>query len=225
MAEQALYGDVARLMNSERNGHGMDHVDRVHSIAMHLASQEGADLEVVDLAALLHDVDDYKIFGRESAENLTNATELLDRHRVEAKIAHHVLQIIPSMGYNNYLEGKRPQTLEGQIVSDADMCDAIGSQGLIRVFDYNVNKGRVFFDRTIAPEDVVTDAEEYRASKTTHATQHFFDKLLNIPDILMTDSGRVEGEKRAKIMQDFLSELFREEGADDWQAYLKDFLG
>jgi uncharacterized protein len=221
---EQVYGDVTRLLGEDKSGHGMEHVDRVRSLAMELAVQENADLDVVELTALLHDVDDYKLFGRENADALTNATEILNHHAIGSKIAHHVLQIIPTMGYNNFLEGKRPSSLEGQIVSDADMCDAIGSQGLIRVFEYNASKGRPFFDRTIAPVPFTADADQYRTSGNEHAAQHFFDKLLTIPDILMTNAGKQEGQKRSKIMQDFLSELFREEGAEDWQDYLKDFL-
>lgn len=219
-----IHSDVTHLLGADSSGHGMDHVNRVHALSMDLAVQEGADPEVVELTALLHDVDDYKLFGKENADNLVNATEILNRHNIEAKIAQHVLQIIPSMGYNNYLEGKRPITLEGKVVSDADMCDAIGSQGLIRVFEYNASKGRPFFDRTIAPVPFSADADKYRASGNAHAAQHFFDKLLTIPDILMTDAGQQEGQKRALIMEDFLRELFREEAADDWQEYLKKFL-
>lgn len=221
---ERLYNDVALILGGDGSGHGMDHVDRVHRLALQLAEQEGADLEVVELTALLHDVDDYKLFGKEHAHALTNATELLVRHAIEAKIAQHVLLIIPLMGYNNFLEGKRPTTIEGKVVSDADMCDAIGSQGLIRVFEYNASKSRPFFDRQIPPVPMVENADEYRASVNEHAVQHFFDKLLTIPDILMTDAGRQEGQKRAKIMQDYLAELFREEDAANWQDHLKKFL-
>jgi uncharacterized protein len=219
-----IYSDVAYLLGEDTSGHGMAHVDRVRTLALDFATQEGADPKLVELAVLLHDVDDYKLFGKESAENLTNATEILDRHGISTAIAQHVLRIIPSMGYNNFLEKKRPTTLEGKVVSDADMCDAIGSQGLLRVFEYNTSKGRPFFDPSIAPVRTVTDADEYRASGNSHAVQHFFDKLLNIPDILMTDAGQHEGQKRAQTMEDFLSELFREEKAEDWQAYLRDYL-
>ncbi len=216
--------DVAQLLDGDISGHGMDHVNRVTQLSLDLARQEGADLEVTELASLLHDTDDYKIFGRESANNLTNAKEILHRNRVDQELGRKVLEIIPSMGYNNYLDGIRPQSLEGQIVSDADMCDAIGSQGLIRVFEYNASKGRVFFNKHIPPVSAVTNADEYRSAGNDHAVQHFFDKLLLIPDILMTESGQTEGRKRAEIMVSYLRELFREEDAQNWQDHLDAFL-
>lgn len=215
--------DVASLLESDKSGHGMEHVDRVYNLSLELARQENADLDVVALAAYLHDVDDYKLFGRESAEKLTNANAILRKNNIEQELGRRVLEIIPAMGYNNFLEGKRPESLEGQIVSDADMNDAIGSQGLIRVFEYNASKGRPFFVKSIPPQREELTAEQYRSIGNDHAVQHFFDKLLKIPGILMTESGRIEGEKRAQIMIDYLYELFREEDADDWMAHLDEF--
>lgn len=218
-----IRNDVAELLSGDISGHGMDHVDRVTRLSLEFAHQEGADLDIVELASLLHDTDDYKIFGQESAKNLTNANNILHRNGISEALCSKVLEIIPSMGYNNYLDGFRPISLEGKIVSDADMCEAIGSQGLIRVFEYNASIGRPFFIKTIPPVSAELNAEEYRNAGNAHAVQHFFDKLLLIPSILMTESGREEGEKRAEIMVSYLRELFREENAEDWQQHLDEF--
>ncbi|HWT40474.1 MAG TPA: HD domain-containing protein [Dongiaceae bacterium] len=221
---QTIRGEVAELLAQDKSGHGLDHVDRVTTLALTFAQQEGADQGVVELTSLLHDVDDYKLFGAESAENLTNAKTILERHKIGGDMAHHVLSNIASMGYNNYLDGRRPETLEGAVVSDADMLDAIGAQGIIRTFEYNASKGRPFFVKTIPPVSAELSAEEYRAAPNEHAVQHFFDKLLLVPDILMTKSGQKEGATRAKIMTSFLGELFREEGAENWRHHLDEFL-
>lgn len=223
--EVKIRDEVVELLGADTSGHGMDHVDHVYASSVQFCESEmwygsTVDMDVVRLTALLHDVDDYKLFGTESAEQLTNARAILDRHEIEPRLAQHVLSIIPTMGYNNYLEGKRPETIEGQLVSDADMCDAIGARGLIRVFEYNKSKGRAFFDPSIPPYYGVASAENYRASGNEHAVQHFFDKLLRIPDILMTDAGQQEGRRRAAVMVTFLENLFIEEDAEEWQEYL-----
>lgn len=220
---EAIHADVTQLLGADTSGHGMAHVERVRSLSLTMAREEGADLDVVEITALLHDVDDYKLFGKENADALTNATDILVRYSIAPKIAKHVLRIIPSMGYNNFLEGKRPTTLEGKIVSDADMCDAIGASGILRTYQYNQSKGRPFFDKNIAPLRHDVTADEYRASATDHAVQHFFDKLLLIPDILLTETGKQEGEKRVNIMIDFLESLFEEENAQAWQDRLTEF--
>ena len=126
------------------------------------------------------------------------------------------------MGYNKYLDGIRPSSLEGMVVSDADMCDAIGAEGILRTHAYALAKGHSFFDTSLPPTDTVPDGETYRAS-AGHSVQHFFDKLLIIPSIMMTAAGREEAVKREKIMIDFLEELFREARAERWQVKLRTF--
>jgi uncharacterized protein len=206
------------------DGHGFDHVERVRTLALRFAEHEGADANVVELASLLHDVDDYKIFGQESSENLINATHILATNGIDKKTTRSVLNIIRTMGYNKYLEGIRPDTLEGMVVSDADMCEAIGAIGILRTHAYALSKGNDFFDKTLAPLDEELSAEEYRASRKSHSAQHFFDKLLRIPSLLSTESGMAEGNKRQAIMVEFLKELFEEENARDWAIYLDNFL-
>lgn len=221
----AIHKDVKELLGKDKSGHGIDHVDRVLKLAMTFAENERADKEIVTLATLLHDVDDYKIFGEEHAKKLLNANTILDKYNVADKTKSKVLNIIRSMGYNKYIEGVRPGTLEGMIVSDADMCDAIGSIGILRTHAYALSKGNVFFDKDIQPASEPISAAEYKTTKKSHSVQHFFDKLLRIPSILMTDSGRREGEKRQMVMVSFLRELFDEEDSREWQKHLDAFEG
>ena len=201
-------------------GHDIEHIERVMKLALSFADAEHADQEVIILAVLLHDVDDYKIFGKDSADNLTNANRMLDAHGVDPKIKSAVIEIIQSMGYNRYLEGVRPKTLEGMIVSDADMCDAIGAIGILRTHAFAVARGNAFFNKSIPPVSTATSADQYRETKNSHTVQHFFDKLLGISSILMTESGREEGKRRDIVMVDFLEQLFREEDAQDWITFL-----
>lgn len=219
----AIHQDVKELLGKDKSGHGMDHVDRVLELALTFAENERADKEIVTLATLLHDVDDYKIFGEDHAKKLLNANTILDKYNVADKTKSNVLNIIRSMGYNKYIEGVRPSTLEGMIVSDADMCDAIGSIGILRAHAYALSKGSVFFDKDVQPKAELVDVTEYKTAGKSHSVQHFFDKLLRIPAILMTDSGRREGERRKMIMVSFLRELFQEEDSQEWRTYLDAF--
>ena len=213
---------VKELLNAN-DGHGYDHIQRVRSLALQFAAQEHADSRIVELASLLHDVDDYKLFGEENARGLLNARKILNENHVDEEAQAKVLDIIATMGYSKSLAGIRPTTLEGRIVSDADMCDAIGAQGILRTYAYNLSKGGTFFDKTVAPQIEEKTAGEYKTAKVEHSAQHFFDKLLKINSILLTAAGKNEGNKRQKIMIDFLAELFREEEAKDWQSLLDSF--
>ena len=224
IVREDVYEAVKSLLEKDNSGHGLDHIERVRHLSLLFAEKEGADKEVVDLAALLHEVDDYKIFGEDNAKNLTNATRILDSYDVNPAKKARVLEIIRTMGYNKSLDGIRPDTLEGAIVSDADMCDAIGAQGILRTYAYNTSKGNLFFDKTLQPESGTMSASEYRTSKKSHCVQHFFDKLLKIPHIMITESGKEEADRRQRIMIDFLCELFSEENAENWKTHLDTFL-
>ena len=217
----AMREDVVALLGEDKGGHGIDHVDRVVKLAGAFADSEHADKRVVLLAALLHDVDDYKIFGKDAARDLSNARAILGKYHIDTTVAEKVVAIIRTIGYNKYLDGVRPTTLEGMIVSDADMCDAIGAVGILRTHAYALSKGNEFFDKTLDPEIAVADSSDYKALKKSHSVQHFFDKLLKIASIMMTDAGKKEGEQRQAIMVSFLEELFKEEGSAIWKSHLQ----
>ena len=82
---------VQEILKADSSGHGYDHVTRVYNLAMKFAKEENANKEIVALAALLHDVDDYKLFGKENADNLTNAKKILKEINVDLKNQELVL--------------------------------------------------------------------------------------------------------------------------------------
>ena len=224
-----IKNSVYTLLEKEDSGHGFDHVIRVYNLALKFAEIEGADKYTVGIAALLHDVDDYKLVGVLEAENLSNAKMIMNNNSVPLDIQSKILNIINTMGYSKLLKGIRPQSLEGMVVSDADMCDAIGATGIIRSILYTASsKGNgIVFDKNILPNINIT-AEEYNNQGTTYDTDnainHFFEKLLKLNNLMMTSSGKNESCLRQKIMIDFLYQFFREENALEWSKFLDDYL-
>ncbi len=220
---------VYEKMDGNNNGHGNDHIKRVYNLAIKFAKAEGADLTIVSLAALLHDVDDYKIVGAEQSIKLTNAKNIMEKANINENIQKKVIDIINTMGYSKLLKGTRPTTLEGAIVSDADMCDAIGATGIIRSIVYAVSSkgnGRIF-DEHVYP-NVNISALEYNMNVTTHETDgainHFFEKLLKLKGLMLTKSGQEEATTRHNLMVTFLRQLFVEENVDQWQLFLDEYL-
>lgn len=126
---------VCELLDKDNSGHGMEHIERVLKMSLKFAEKEKANREIVAFIALLHDVDDYKLFEIENANNLINARKILQQCSIESNIREQVLDAIKTIGYSKRLNGIIPITLEGMIVSDAGMCDAIGSTGILRVFN------------------------------------------------------------------------------------------
>jgi uncharacterized protein len=214
---------VRKQHSDDKTGHGMDHIDRVLRLSWLFAKPLHVDLDVVSLIALLHDVDDYKIVGIDQARLYQNALSIMGQGQIPLPIQETVLASIQRMGYSRLLEGIRPTTIEGCIVSDADMCDAMGANGILRMYAYGQSKGQPFFNREVFPTPMI-DANAYRQHGSAYTIHHFFDKLLKLKDLMMTTPGKQEASHRHQFMVDFLTQYFHEEDAPEWQQYIKDFL-
>ncbi|HBA38043.1 MAG TPA: hypothetical protein DCY94_04920, partial [Firmicutes bacterium] len=214
--------EVDKLLKSDHSGHGIEHINRVYKMSLRFATNENADLFVVSLIALLHEVDDYKLFGEASACNLTNAKMIMDKTKIDSKTQERVLESIKTIGYKKSLAGIRPASLEGMIVSDADMCDGLGATGILRTFEYQKNYGRPFFNKNVFPNGNV-NRDTYNIVDDC-AVCHCFDKLLRLKSIMLTNSGKEEASRRHDIVVSFLYHLFKEENAPEWTEYLDNFL-
>lgn len=177
------------LLNTDNSGHNMDHIDRVLRLSLKFAKQECANTEVISLIALLHDVDDYKLFGKENSENLTNAKKIMNNCKIDTETQNLVLSSLKCIGYSKLLKGFRPETLEGKIVSDADMCDALGANGIIRVYTYSMKNKKPFFDKSIFPIENMT-ADTYTSKCADTSVCHLFEKILKLKNLMLTDSGK-----------------------------------
>lgn len=221
---------VKEQLSFDKSGHDIGHIIRVKNLAILFAQEESnVDLELIKIASLLHDVDDYKIVGFENSLKFINAKRIMNKVNLDKKMQVKVIEIIKNMGYKNALKGIRPTSTEGIIVSDADMCDAMGVVGIIRTITYAISSkgsGKVF-DKNIFPKTNIS-YQEYNQNGTTHNTDtainHIFEKMLKIPGLLLTNSGKLEGKKRSIILIQFLKELFREERLDNWQLFLDKYL-
>lgn len=214
---------VCKLLDKDNSGHGMEHVERVLKLSLKFADTENADKETAAIIALLHDVDDYKLFGSENAEKLTNAGKILEQCSVEDNIKEQVLNAVSTIGYSKRLKRIYPKTLEGMIVSDADMCDSMGAVGILRSYQYNLAHGNLFFDKKIYPV-LNMSAADYMEKKTGTVVTHMFEKLLRLKDLMLTDSGRKEAAERHNIMVGFLRHFFEEENVPEWIDYLDNYL-
>ena len=175
---------VRALFAGNADGHGFDHTMRVYRNAMKIAEKETCDREIVALAALLHDADDYKLF--ETKDN-ANARAFLVSRGLAADIIERVVTAVNSVSFSKN-RGKKPESIEGQIVQDADRLDAIGAVGIARTFAFGGRHGR-------SPEDSIA---------------HFHEKLLLLKDMMNTDTAKLLAEDRHKFMLDFLQEWDRE---------------
>ncbi|OAB41728.1 HD domain-containing protein [Paenibacillus glacialis] len=197
---------VRNELENESSGHDWYHIYRVTQSAKTIAIEEGADLFVCELAALLHDIADPKLNISEEV-GLARVNSWLEQNEVPRDASEHVMQIISTMSYKG--GGKPPMaTLEGKVVQDADRLDAIGAMGIARVFAFSGAKGRKFHDPSIDPRMDMSE-EEYRNGEDT-AINHFYEKLLKLKDLMNTNYGKTLAMGRHQFMQDYLDRFYAE---------------
>ncbi len=218
-----LIKDLTEFYSCDKTGHGIEHTMRVYSLAIDFAKKEKCNIDIVSLASLLHDCDDYKLVGFEKAKSLANTHYFLNKYYISKDVQDAVIEIIQTMGYSNCLDGIRCKTIEGKIVSDADMCDAIGSIGIVRTIEYNNSLGRLFFDPCLYPL-INQSKETYQNKNKSTCVNHFFEKLLLVKKFMLTNEGKKESQKRYQIMVDFLTHFFIENHQEQWLEYLNKFI-
>jgi uncharacterized protein len=220
-----VYQEVNNILGQDKSGHGMDHVLSVVNNAKQIMKNLTDDYneEIVLLACYLHDVDDYKIVGIDKAEKFINAYNILNKLNIEKSNQEKIIHIIKNMGYSKFLAGVRPTNIEGQIVSDADMLEAIGAKGIARTIAYNTVKGNAIFNINLIPQQNL-DVAKYKNSAEP-CINHFFEKLLRIKNLMLTKPAQQIAQKRHSIMYNFLENYFEEhyEDCSNWQELLKQY--
>lgn len=200
---------VEEVFKTDYSGHDYFHTFRVYKMATNIAIKENADLEIVQLAALLHDVDDVKLSPK-THTNKDKARSFLTINNVNETSIERICQIIDEISYRGN-DSVIPKTLEGKCVQDADRLDAIGAIGIARAFAYGGNHNRVMHNPNINL-NLDMNAEEYRNHIST-TINHFYEKLFKLKDLMNTDIARVIAQDRERYMKDYISEFM-----DEWEG-------
>jgi uncharacterized protein len=204
---------VRKRLGGEGSGHDWWHVYRVWKTALKIGKEEGADLFVVQLAALLHDIADWKFHNGDVSVGPKLAREWLEKLDVEESVISHVCEIIKNISFKGAGVESKMGTKEGMVVQDADRLDAMGAIGITRTFAYGGYAGREIYNPNVKPEKHET-FEQYKNSKG-HTINHFYEKLLLLKDRMNTKTGKKMAEERHVFMERFLERFFREwEGKD-----------
>lgn len=196
----------------ESSGHDWHHISRVWRLSRQIALQEGADLEVAELGALVHDIADWKFHGGDESIGPREAERLLDREGAPRSIIDPVVEIVATISFKGAGVHTGMRTLEGRCVQDADRLDATGAIGIARCFAYGGHAGRPMYDPSIPPVMHAT-AEAYKAAKGT-SLNHFHEKLFLLKERMNTASGRAIAEDRHRYMNDFVARFLDEWGDD-----------
>jgi len=197
---------VKSVLQGDSSGHDWWHIHRVRKLALMIAKSEGADLFLVELSALLHDVDDWKLAGNEDEGQKTK--KWLQACGVEHQIIEQICSIIDGVSFKGAGVNTSTNNLECRVLQDADRLDAIGAIGIARTFAYGGSRGRGIYDPGI-PLEMHTNFANYKKSNAP-TINHFYEKLLLLKDQMQTDTGKLLAEPRHDYMVRFLDQFYAE---------------
>ena len=191
--------------------HDFEHVLRVYRMAERLAEAEGADVEIVRAAALLHD-----------AQGSASGSELRGEHHHAS--ADFAAQILTAEGWDaeriaavqhcirahRYRGTEKPETLEAKIIFDADKLDVLGAIGVARVIGYATQAGTPWY---VPPsEQFLNTGKEIEGETHSAYHEHIF-KLRKVPDRMFTDTAREIAQERLRYLDEFFERLI-----DEWNG-------
>jgi len=210
---------VKETLGEDSTGHDWWHIYRVRNLAKRIARHEGADIFIVELAALLHDIGDYKFFQGDEEAGAAKVRGWLSSLEISPSLIDKIVEITSQISFMHTLpdkskeKGKKNTTIpiiskELMAVTDADRLDAMGAIGIARAFTYGGFFNRPIYDPSIKPSKFITK-EEY---KTTEAPSinHFYEKLLKLKDMMYTPLGRKMAKRRHRFLNLYLKQFFKE---------------
>ncbi|OQY42489.1 MAG: phosphohydrolase [Fusobacteriia bacterium 4572_74] len=200
---------VKKKLEGEGSGHDWWHIVRVYNNALDIAKQEkkldllkdeiNINIFVVELGALLHDIADHK-FGYSDQDRKNIISDFLLELGVENETIDHVVYIANNISFKGGKNKHKMETIEGEIVQDADRLDAIGAIGIGRTFAYGGYKKRVMYD----PDS------KHSLKNKEDTISHFYEKLLLLKDRMNTKTGYEKAQNRHRVMEEFLENFHSE---------------
>lgn len=178
---------------NDTTGHDYFHIERVFKNVETICKEENADTNLALLAALLHDLGDYKLHNGIDRSKELITTYLASKNQPK-EIIDRIIQIVSEVSFSKGLE---TTSIEAKIVQDADRLDAIGAIGIARCFAYGGSSGNALFN-------------PYSNEKNSSSIQHFYDKLLLIKDLMKTETGKKIALERHNYMLKFLEQFYSE---------------
>lgn len=201
---------VRKTMEGEGTGHDWWHVVRVVNNALHIAQKEGGDLFVIELAALLHDIADWKFNDGDTKVGARVAQEWLQKVGADEIVIAEVAYIVENVSFKGGTNMHVMKTIEGKIVQDADRLDAMGAIGIARTFAFGGAFGRSIYNPEIEPKDYDSFKSFQQNTQDNHTINHFYEKLLLLKDKMNTKTGRQLAKQRHEFMENYLLQFYAE---------------
>lgn len=200
---------VKMKLMGEHTGHDWYHVERVWKTAKRLQAEEGGDLELVELAALLHDLGDDKSFEYNEIKGLFVLHGMMDVLDFEEELKEKVVEVIRETQYAGD-ETKPPKMIEAKIVQDADWLDALGAIGIARTFATGGRIKRQLYDPEKKPRERLTRKEYLYRKQEGTSFNYFYEKAMKLPAMMSTKTAKEIASHRVKCVENFLREFLAE---------------
>ncbi|GAK90312.1 HD domain protein [Nonlabens ulvanivorans] len=200
---------VKEQLHNAEGGHDWFHIERVWKNAKLIAArEENADLFIIELGALLHDIADSKFHDGDDTIGPQVARKFLEEQNLSEDIILHVENIIKYISFKGGHQEQKFKSKELDIIQDADRLDALGAIGIARTFNYSGFKNRTIYNPNIKP-DLNMTVEQYKKS-TAPTLNHFYEKLLLLKDRMNTSTGKQLAQERHNYMEGFLNQFYAE---------------
>ncbi|UYZ20484.1 HD domain-containing protein [Mesobacillus jeotgali] len=203
MAEEFVKTELGK----DSSGHDWHHIDRVRKNARLIWSKEQqGDWFIIEMAALLHDIPDDKLNESEEA-GWVKLDSFLQNIQLDSETSSKIKSCIETVSY----KGGRVvalESIEAEIVQDADRLDALGAIGIARTFAFGGKKGHPIYEPDLDVRGEMT-LEEYRNGDSS-SVNHFYEKLLKLKDKMNTEQARLLAEERHRFMETFLDQFYNE---------------
>jgi uncharacterized protein len=192
---------LAYIQQHSYAGHDQTHTLRVCGLCRAIGQKENADLLILEAAALLHDI------GRSSqqVDHAEKSAEMADRLLKECEFPLDLIpQVLYAIRMHRFSRGMEPDTLEAKILQDADRIDISGAVGVAMAFAYGGAKNMELYDK----DDPL--AKNRKLDDNVYVLDHFQSKLLKLPEMIHTKTGRQLIRKRATYLKSFINQFVKE---------------
>jgi len=203
----ALEQAIKEMFENDGSGHDWWHIHRVRNNALALQKEEGGDKELIEIAALVHDIGDHKFTDDEKAPQ-KQITKLMMELEFDIGFIRKVLDIVEQVSFKGAGVETLANSKEAQVVQDADRLDAIGAIGIARAFAFGGNRNRLMYHPDQSPT-LHENFDEYKNDKG-HTINHFYEKLLLLKDRMQTSTAKKIAQERHDYMDDFLKQFYKE---------------
>ncbi|MFH1291855.1 MAG: HD domain-containing protein [bacterium] len=193
----------------EPTGHDWYHAQRVLRMARILQREEGGNLSVIELAALVHDLGDYKKHDYNEYKGNLVLDAMMDILEINRDTQRRIMRIVSESQYKGS-ETKVPSTIEGKIIQDADWLETVGAIGIARGFATGGQIGRMMYDPDIKPRTGLNKLDYQKKKYEGTSLNYFFEKSLRLSEMMNTKTGKKIAKRRSEFLLSFIDEFIAE---------------